>query len=438
MQLKISRIFHAGYLFEYEGTTIAFDPLFENPFSKNCYVFPEVELDTSPLPELKLDAIFISHYHDDHFSLTSLNLLDRQIPIYIFSLFEELLDLIRALGFTKVYPIEILRPISIGPLEVRPLEALDSDVDSLYHIKVAGLNILHVVDSWIGPATMKILSRTKTWDLILWPMQTMREIEVIAPSTAEPITPQTQELPPEWIEQLQQLNPLAVVPSSCQFRFEEWSWYNHAFFPISYTQFTKQIQSALPNVKVHTVHPGESLEYHAANFYRGARLPWIKPCGDQNVDYKFNPPSLPPSIAEISRHLSSLNEDQRQHVHTFCIKTLYERFSQLATFEESWFSTPQSWLLALYDQQGGARHYHYQIHGNKMTQAPDHSSWTWMTEIAECKLFAALYEGESLTSIYVRVTPPPQADPLEDPLIRCLYEGVIGGYQKAQLEKIRT
>lgn len=33
MNLQISRILHAGYLFEYGDQKIAFDPIFENPFS---------------------------------------------------------------------------------------------------------------------------------------------------------------------------------------------------------------------------------------------------------------------------------------------------------------------------------------------------------------------------------------------------------------------
>ena len=149
MPLKISRILHAGYIFEYDEIKIAFDPIFENPFSQNCYAFPEVKFDLLQIKKLKLAAVFISHHHDDYCSLESLNLLDKSTPIYAYCEFEELFSLIRELGFNKVYKLEINRPVIIGSVEITPRRALDSDVDSIFHIKAGNLNVLNVVDSWI-------------------------------------------------------------------------------------------------------------------------------------------------------------------------------------------------------------------------------------------------------------------------------------------------
>ncbi|HEY8272332.1 MAG TPA: MBL fold metallo-hydrolase, partial [Pseudobdellovibrionaceae bacterium] len=252
MSLKISRILHAGYVFECDETQIAFDPIFENPFSRNCYAFPSVRFDHEQITKVKFAAVFISHFHDDHCSLESLVLLDRKTPIYIYCIFEELFSLIRALGFTHVYSLEMNVPVVIGSLEIIPWRALDADVDSIFQIKAAGLNVLNVVDSWIDFATLSELARSAPWDMVLWPFQTMREIEVLAPSRA---TVATGELPTEWIEQLKILNPKYVVPSSCQFIQESWSWYNHAFFPISYRQFQKEIEDALPDSQVVRMNP---------------------------------------------------------------------------------------------------------------------------------------------------------------------------------------
>jgi hypothetical protein len=416
VNLKISRVLHAGYLFEYEGTTIAFDPIFENPFSKNCYAFPEIEFDLNAVRSLKLDAIFISHYHDDHFSLESLNLLDKSTPIYIFSVFEELNSLLHELGFKNVHSIELRKQITIGAFEILPLEALDADIDSIYHIKAGGKNILNVVDSWLAPSTMDKLLRTK-WDLILWPFQTLREIEVISPSTSS----NPPELPHEWLEQLQMLKPKAVIGSSCQFRFETWSWYNQAFFPISYARFAQEISKILPETNVHKLNPGECLDL---GFKKNGRLSWIKPVGDQNVDYEFDPKAKPQPISEIAQKFPALSASQKKFVETYCQETLLERLLRLN------FSFPFVWCLAVYDHEGTARNYHYQIGDQPM------ETLNWKTEIAEAKLFGALAEGESLTSIYIRVTPLPDTDPLTDPLIRCLYEGIVGGYQQAQLLRI--
>lgn len=435
MMLKVSRILHAGYLFEYDGARIAFDPLFENPFSRNCFAFPSVEFDKEAIAALKLDAIFISHYHDDHFSLESLQLLDRNIPIYIFCIFDELLDLLKGLGFKAVHSVEILRPIAIGPFDILPLEALDADVDSIFHIKVAGLNILNVVDSWIGPKTMDQLLNTK-WDLALWPMQTMRELEVLAPASAEPVSSATRKLPPEWVEQLEELKPGAIVPSACQFRFEEWSWYNHAFFPISYAQFEKQVAEILPQSLILKLNPGESLCFTNGHFLRTDRISWIKPVGIQDVDYEFKGEITPQSIAEISTKLPSPSQKQELMVQEFCEDGILKRFTKLSPNEDSYFSKPRLWRLCVFNGDGLRTDYQYKVHHNQMNRVPVTEEWAWKTEIPTIKLYGALAEGESLTSIYARVHNPAPWDLFEDPLVRCLYQGILGGYQKAQLEKI--
>ncbi|STR27966.1 Uncharacterised protein [Janthinobacterium lividum] len=115
MPLKISRILHAGYVFECEGTAIAFDPIVENPFSRNCHAFPPVRFDLDAVRRLRWDAVFISHFHDDHCSLDSLDALDRATPIYLYCVFDELFAMLRALGFTQVRRLHVDVPVQVGP-----------------------------------------------------------------------------------------------------------------------------------------------------------------------------------------------------------------------------------------------------------------------------------------------------------------------------------
>lgn len=198
--LRISRILHAGYVFECAGIRIAFDPIFENPFSRNCYAFPDVRFDVEKIRGLKLEGVFISHFHDDHCSLESLDLLARATPIYMYCEHEKLFSLVRQLGFTNVYSLKLDVPVEYGPFVITPRRALDHDVDSLFQIEASGLKVLNVVDSWIDEETLEELARFGPWDMVLWPFQTMREIEVLTPSQAEPAL---RHLPVEWIPQLQ-------------------------------------------------------------------------------------------------------------------------------------------------------------------------------------------------------------------------------------------
>ena len=55
----------------------------------------------------------------------------------------------------------------------------------------------------------------------------------------------------------------------------------------------------------------------------------------------------------------------------------------------------------------------------------------------ETKVYlAALELGESLTSMYIRIKDMEFEDVVDDPLIRCLFNGAFGAYQLAQLKRL--
>jgi L-ascorbate metabolism protein UlaG (beta-lactamase superfamily) len=438
MAVKISRVLHAGYIFEYQGCKILFDPLFENPFSVNCYAYPAVRFDQERIRKEKFDAIFISHYHDDHCSLESLNLLDRATPIYMFCVFEEMFSILRELGFQNVHALELNQAVSVGPFQIIPRQALDADVDSLLQIKVDGLNILNVVDSWIDYDTLDLLKAEKPWDLVLWPFQTMRELAVISPSQAEPAST---ELPAEWIEQIQTLNPKVIVPSSCQFIHEEFSWYRRLFFPISYRQFEKEISEKCSGMQVQRMNPGCSFSLDKQAMHAVSALPWVIPIGSQDVDYDFDEKAQVPTMSDFVKKLPSLTQDNLRQVYEYCEHELSQRYAQLEIMEDSYFSVkPRLWLLKVYDHQGIAKDFYFRVAQNSVALAEaSEESIDWLTEIAAVKIFGALENGESLSSLYVRIEPhTSEADPMEDPLLRCLYEGFFGSYQKAQLKRLAS
>jgi hypothetical protein len=447
MALTISRILHAGYVFGCENTLIAFDPIVENPFSRNCHAFPPVRFDHDQIRKLKFDAVFISHFHDDHCSLESLDVLDRQTPVYLYCLFDELFGMIRELGFTDVRPLQTDIPVNIGPFEVIPREALDSDVDSMFQVRAAGLNILNVVDSWIAPVTLAELAR-EPWDMVLWPFQTMREIEVLSPLRADTAPAP---LPAEWIEQLKVLNPRYVVPSSCQFVQEPWSWYNRAFFPISYRQFHEEVGAALPAAQVIRLDPSVSVLLDQQSLQPAPPLPWVLPIGEQHVDYQYDPAIEPPHTAEIARHFPALDAAQSNRVMQYCQAGLLEKYRDMELPEDSYFERPRAWRLSIYDHGGAATHFLYRVEGDSIRMLADgekEGPLSWTTEIPASKLYAALEQGESLTSMYMRIndtvfaadveTEIEAAEIVDDPLIRCLFNDNFGAYQAAQLRRLKA
>ena len=422
--MKISRILHAGYIFESGGSQIIFDPIFENPFSGNCYAYPNVQFDHIQIKKLKPDAVFISHYHDDHCSLESLQYLDRNTKIYLYCFYEELFLMLRELGFLNVQSLQTNVPVKVGSFEIIPRLALDADVDSIFHIKAEGLNVLNVVDAWIDPSAMSKLTQNY-WDIILWPFQTMREIEVISPSLAQPA-----ELPTEWIEQLKILNPKIIVPSSCQFIQEEWSWYRKAYFPISYQCFQNEIQKALPNSKVQRLNPGTAIELDKTEIKQSPSLPWITPIGEQNVDYQYDPHFIPPSTAEIAKNFPALSVSQTQRVFNYCEKDLFDKYNAMST------ELSGQWKLVLYNHLGQAHCFYYELQNGLIKLAKENPSFSWITEVPLLKLYLALEEGETLSSMYLRMQGMPFQNIEEDPLVACLFNDVFGSYQRNQLKKL--
>lgn len=437
MSVTISRILHAGYEFKTAKAQIFFDPIFENPFSRNCYAFPEVQFDLEKIKNLKPDAVFISHHHDDHCSFESLNLLNRDIPIYMYCVHDEMFTLIRELGFKNVYPLELDKSVKVEDLEVIPRRALDRAVDCLFQIKSQGLNILNVVDSWIDEETMDLLIQEKPWDLICWPFQTMREIEVLSPSRYK-ATPQT--LPSEWLTQLKLLNPKAVIPSSCQFQMESWSWYNKAFFPITYTQFSDEVTAVLPEVQILRLNPGKSILLSKENLTQALPLTWIHPIGDQDVDYQYKLNITPQKTEDIAKHFPALTLAEQKRVEEFCKSEILTKHQELGPSADPYFVKPRLWELSLFNNQGQKKTYYYRLEEDNLqllTQIPPQVDW--FTEVSEQKLFAALELGESLTSMYLRITcENDKVDIIEDPLIRSLFSEGFASYQKAQLKKNKS
>ncbi|MBX9769298.1 MAG: hypothetical protein K2X47_18620, partial [Bdellovibrionales bacterium] len=103
------------------------------------------------------------------------------------------------------------------------------------------------------------------------------------------------------------------------------------------------------------------------------------------------------------------------------------------------------WRLTIYDHLGCSTKFHYRLSNGILEPYSDDQDISWCTEVPISKIYAALELGESLTSMYLRIndmTFEPQieaqiqnADVIEDPLIRCLFSGTFGAYQKSQLKR---
>lgn len=463
MALKISRILHAGYIFEHAGVSVCFDPIFKSPFSSNCFAYPPASFDERAIKTLCFNAIFISHFHEDHCSLESLDLLPRSTPIYFYCVRDEIFEMIRRLGF-QVFRLEVDIPVIVGKtsvidrlneahngrmdvghsddIVVTPRRALDSAVDSLFQIQAGGMNILNVVDSVIDDGTLNTLAR-ESWDMVLWPFQNMRETDVLSPSRADFTS--TVEVDPELMAQLIRLNPRFIVPSSCQFIHESWSWYNHAMFPVTYARFELETKHFLPESKVVRMDPGTSVELSAESLDFSQSMTWVKPSGNQDVDYEYNP--MVPSMSDVAMNFRALSESENLRIQQFCEVEIVQRLNKLPPPADTYFLKSRQWQLSLYDHHGLRTDFFYKLNCETIERAKElFDRPTWLTEIPSAKLYAALENGESLTSMYMRINDMrfdsktevelDLVDILDDPLVRSLFNDRFASYQASELKRI--
>lgn len=417
--MKIARVLHAGLWIEHEKTRVLFDPLFETPFSRNCYANPPVQFDEERLRGQRFSAVVISHFHDDHLSLESLDMIDRVTPIYLFSVHEEFFQLLKEMGFRNVFGLTLDVPVKIGPISITPRRALNADVDSIFEITTDFHRILNVVDSWIPEDTLGLLKGP--WDLVLWPFQTLREREALCPDLR---TPATGDIPQDWYRQWQILKPKAIVPSSCQFLFEKGSWLNHEYFPISYEGFAQQVKRI---AAVIALEPGVVWELQESLKPSG-RLDWVWATGPL-IDYDYRPQFAPTPVREIAKTLPPFLQKER-------VRAWIQ--------EQDWVadsSFGDRYRISIFDETGDAEHFDFERRGESWFPARDSKPPDVTTEIPGVKLLSVLETGESLTSIQARVRITGRIvredfDPISDPLLQALYGGDVAVYQRGQMRKL--
>lgn len=440
--LQISRIFHAGYIFKFNSTQIIVDPIFENPFSVNCFAHPPLTLHLDAVKKLRFDAVFISHFHDDHCSLESLQHIDRATPFYIYCVHTEIETILRQMGFQRIYFLKVDHPIAIKDLTITPRRALEEDVDSLLHIQAADLHVLNVVDAWIDDDTLKNLTLQTTWDLVLWPFQNLREIEVLSPRRFGT----NRYADDERLAQLSSLAPRFVVPSSCQFIQEEWSWLRSYFFSTNYDEFIEKATPRLKSSQIVQMPPGSCFELSRQGFTELADLPWIQRLSEDG-NYRFDATAEIPSTSAIAKKFKVLDVSQLQSVAEYCRHHLLTSYSSLDSQTAEFFAISRIWELRLWDHDGLSQSYFYSIEQDRILGIEKTEGVPqWLTEIPVQKLYGALENGETLTSLYVRINDTvfdaetehelKTADLMEDPLLRCLFSRDPLLYQKAQLRRL--
>ena len=165
--MKVTYIGHACILLESAGTRILMDPWLTDPtYHGTWWHYPPLELGVRDLP--KLDYLYISHEHPDHFDPPTLRQLDKDVHIIIANFKRKRFrDRLVALGFQRITEVDFgqdLRCNGSG-LTVRLIPPDRAWDDSAILVKDGSTTVLNVNDCHLDDATLERLGNEQRIDL---------------------------------------------------------------------------------------------------------------------------------------------------------------------------------------------------------------------------------------------------------------------------------
>ena len=157
---KITIVGSASLLIQWNDFNILTDPWIEGSAVFDSWInYPPSNMSISSLP--KIDAIWISHEHSDHFNEYTLSLIDKSIKIYVPDFDDCRLEkLVRKLGFKNI--------ISMHPGELYSLSDKINAVsftsgsfwnDNILYLQLGGFSLLNVNDAGFNWNIPKIIGK---------------------------------------------------------------------------------------------------------------------------------------------------------------------------------------------------------------------------------------------------------------------------------------
>jgi UDP-MurNAc hydroxylase len=112
--MKVTYVGHAAMMVETGGSRILMDPWLKDPtYHGTWWHYPPLVIGTRDLP--KLDYLYISHEHPDHFDPPTLREIDKNIPVLIANFKRKgFRDRIAALGFKDLRELDFGKTVALN------------------------------------------------------------------------------------------------------------------------------------------------------------------------------------------------------------------------------------------------------------------------------------------------------------------------------------
>lgn len=165
--MKVTYVGHACMMVESDGTRILMDPWLTDPtYHGTWWHYPSLELHVRDLP--KIDYLYLSHEHPDHFDPPTLRQLDKDIEVIIPTFQRKRFrERVQAIGFRHIVEVDCgeERRLNGSGLSVRLIAPDRAWDDSAILVKDAHTTLLNVNDCHLDEATLERLGQEQPIDL---------------------------------------------------------------------------------------------------------------------------------------------------------------------------------------------------------------------------------------------------------------------------------
>ena len=165
--MKVTYFGHACMMMEAGGTRILMDPWLTDPtYHGTWWHYPPLELGVRDIP--KLDFLYVSHEHPDHFDPPTLRQLDKDVHVIIASFTRKRFrDRLAALGFRRISEIDFGQAFRCNGsgLTLRLIPPDRPWDDSAILVQSGDTTVLNVNDCHLDDATLQRLGEEQRIDL---------------------------------------------------------------------------------------------------------------------------------------------------------------------------------------------------------------------------------------------------------------------------------
>lgn len=254
--MKVTLLGHASLLVELGGLTILMDPVFTDPFMDGAVVScPAREVYLERLP--RVDVVFLSHAHFDHFHLRSLARLRRDVQI-LCPEDPAIPYALQQLGFRSVRTLPVGELVELGQdCQLLTTHSAAPVIEFGVVVKAPTGTLWNEVDTVVNPATVQdVRERMGQVDLLFTGYAAQNVLFFEALRAGYPLGFTRSNL-----ANVKAIRPALAVPGSAGYRFAGFlEWANPFLFPVSRERFLEDLRRVAPEVPSAIANPGDVFE----------------------------------------------------------------------------------------------------------------------------------------------------------------------------------